>query len=39
VIHVWQLFGPNVPESVQAVERIGEFAQRAERRVGTFLTR
>ena len=28
LIHVWQAFGPNVPESVQAVERIGEFVRK-----------
>lgn len=28
LIHVWQLFGPNVPESVQAVARIGEFVRK-----------
>jgi len=28
LIHVWQLFGPAVPEAVQAVARIGEFAQK-----------
>lgn len=28
LIHVWQLFGPNVPEAQQAVARIGEFAQK-----------
>jgi monoterpene epsilon-lactone hydrolase len=28
LIHVWQLFGPNVPESEQAVARIGEFARK-----------
>ena len=28
LIHVWQLFGPGVPESVQAVERIGEFTRK-----------
>ncbi len=28
LIHVWQLFGPDVPESRQAVERIGEFTRK-----------
>jgi acetyl esterase/lipase len=28
LIHVWQLFGPNVPESEQAVARIGEFVRK-----------
>lgn len=28
LIHVWQLFGPNVPEAVQAVDRIGEFTRK-----------
>jgi len=28
LIHVWQLFGPTVPESEQAVARIGEFARK-----------
>jgi len=28
LIHVWQLFGPNMPEAVQAVERIGEFTRK-----------
>jgi acetyl esterase/lipase len=28
LIHVWQLFGPDVPESEQAVARIGEFARK-----------
>ncbi len=28
LIHVWQLFGPAVPESEQAVARIGEFARK-----------
>ena len=28
LIHVWQLFGPQVPESEQAVARIGEFARK-----------
>jgi acetyl esterase/lipase len=27
LIHVWQLFGPDVPESREAVERIGAFVQ------------
>jgi len=28
LIHVWQLFGPNVPESVEAVGRIGAFVRK-----------
>jgi len=28
LIHVWQLFGPTVPEAEQAVARIGEFARK-----------
>lgn len=28
LIHVWQLFGPAVPESEQAVARIGEFVRK-----------
>jgi acetyl esterase/lipase len=28
LIHVWQLFGPNVPEAQQAVARIGEFVRK-----------
>jgi acetyl esterase/lipase len=28
LIHVWQLFGPNVPESTDAVSRIGEFIRK-----------
>ena len=28
LIHVWQLFGPNMPEAVQAVDRIGEFTRK-----------
>ena len=28
LIHVWQLFGPNVPESVEAVDKIGEFIRK-----------
>ena len=28
LIHVWQLFGPNVPEAVQAVNKIGEFIRK-----------
>lgn len=28
LIHVWQLFGPNVPEAVEAVGRIGEFIRK-----------
>jgi acetyl esterase/lipase len=28
LIHVWQLFGPNMPEAAQAVERIGEFTRK-----------
>jgi acetyl esterase/lipase len=28
LIHVWQLFGPSVPESVEAVDRIGAFVRR-----------
>jgi len=28
LIHVWQLFGPGVPESEQAVARIGEFTRK-----------
>jgi acetyl esterase/lipase len=27
LIHVWQLFGPSVPESVEAVDRIGAFVR------------
>ncbi|MEE2662562.1 MAG: alpha/beta hydrolase [Myxococcota bacterium] len=28
LIHVWQLLGPNVPESVEAVDRIGAFVRK-----------
>ena len=28
LIHVWHLFGPGVPESVEAVERIGAFVRK-----------
>jgi acetyl esterase/lipase len=28
LIHVWQLFGPNIPEAQQAVARIGEFVRK-----------
>lgn len=28
LIHVWQLFGPGVPEAVEAVGRIGEFVRK-----------
>jgi acetyl esterase/lipase len=28
LIHVWQLFGPAMPEAAQAVARIGEFARK-----------
>ena len=28
LIHVWHLFGPNVPESVEALERIGAFVRK-----------
>jgi monoterpene epsilon-lactone hydrolase len=28
LIHVWQLFGPSMPEAVQAVDRIGEFTRK-----------
>jgi acetyl esterase/lipase len=28
LIHVWQLFGPNVPEARSAVSRIGEFVRK-----------
>jgi hypothetical protein len=28
LIHVWQLFGPTVPEAEQAVARIGEFVRK-----------
>ncbi len=28
LIHVWQLFGPNIPEAEQAVEKIGEFVRK-----------
>lgn len=28
LIHVWQIFGPAIPESVQALEKIGEFLEK-----------
>jgi acetyl esterase/lipase len=28
LIHVWQAFGPNIPESLEAVARIGEFVRK-----------
>ena len=28
LIHVWQIFGPTIPESVQALEKIGDFLKK-----------
>ena len=28
LIHVWHIFGPQVPESIQAVDRIGEYVRK-----------
>jgi acetyl esterase/lipase len=28
LIHVWQLFGPEVPEAIDAIDRIGAFVRK-----------